>query len=214
MNTEITLCQSRGFLLQLFPECLSREGRRPSTVAAKDSGTFYYKEGLMCDSEKLRREKIQTGGFILAMLSQKRATNKKPIDLVALLMWLGIAVILAVTLLLGGCEHAWGSEITTEASYYTRASVLAEGNSGICANGEALRDDGEYTFAHATLPFGSKIRITRLDRPELSVIARCTDRGPSAYLRRQGRAIDVNLSCAKALELTRDGVAMVTVEVI
>lgn len=165
--------------------------------------------GVMCDA---RLSEAAAGGWIHSSLAQGEGTSKPKSTIWKYLAWIAIATILAITCL-GGCGSlVWASGITTEASYYTRASVLAEGNSGICANGEVLKDEGEYTFAHATLPFGARARITNIKFPDRQIVARCNDRGPAARLRRLGRQIDVNLSAARALGIVQSGVAMVMVE--
>jgi rare lipoprotein A len=74
------------------------------------------------------------------------------------------------------------------------------------ASGETY-DQEKLTAAHRTLPFGTKVRVRRLDR-EVSVVVRINDRGPFV----KSRVID--LSHAAAVQLGITGVAPVTLEVL
>lgn len=74
------------------------------------------------------------------------------------------------------------------------------------ANGDTF-DHQDFTAAHRTLAFGTKVRVTNLDN-EQSVIVTITDRGP--YVR--GRIIDVSLAAARALGIEGKGVARVRLE--
>ena len=72
------------------------------------------------------------------------------------------------------------------------------------ASGE-IYDQEKLTAAHPTLPFGTRVRVRRLDR---SVVVRINDRGPFV----KSRIID--LSHAAAVRLGMTGVARVTLEVV
>ncbi len=74
------------------------------------------------------------------------------------------------------------------------------------ASGE-IYDQEKLTAAHRTLPFGTRVRVRRLDRDE-SVVVRINDRGPFV----KSRIID--LSHAAAVRLGMTGVAPVTLEVV
>ena len=65
------------------------------------------------------------------------------------------------------------------------------------ANGERF-NPSEYTAAHRTLPFGSKVRVTHNGR---SVVVRINDRGPF----HGGRVIDLSQAAAEELGLRRAG---------
>lgn len=65
------------------------------------------------------------------------------------------------------------------------------------ASGEAF-DPSEYTAAHRTLPFGSRVRVSRGDR---SVIVRINDRGPF----HGNRVIDLSRAAASDLGLVSAG---------
>jgi rare lipoprotein A len=86
------------------------------------------------------------------------------------------------------------------ASYYSEGSRTADGEKLI---------PGELTAAHPTLPFGTRLRVTRLDTGR-SVIVRVNDRGPFV----KGRIVDVSHSAAEQLGLTRQGVAKVKIDVV
>ncbi|MCP4440963.1 MAG: septal ring lytic transglycosylase RlpA family protein [Aureispira sp.] len=76
------------------------------------------------------------------------------------------------------------------------------------ASGEKY-DKNQLTAAHKTLPFGTMIKVTRLDNNK-SVVVRINDRGP--YIK--GRVIEVSKKAADAIDLTKAGVAKVKIEVI
>ena len=65
------------------------------------------------------------------------------------------------------------------------------------ASGEAF-NPREYTAAHRTLPFGSKVRVTMNGR---SVVVRINDRGPFSA----GRVIDLSQAAAEEIGLRRAG---------
>ncbi|MFK7937510.1 MAG: septal ring lytic transglycosylase RlpA family protein [Saprospiraceae bacterium] len=76
------------------------------------------------------------------------------------------------------------------------------------ASGERY-DIGKLTAAHKSLPFGTIIKITRLDNKK-SVRVRVNDRGP--YIK--GRIVDVSRKAAERLGIIQDGHAQVKVEVV
>ena len=86
------------------------------------------------------------------------------------------------------------------ASYYSGGSRTADGEKLI---------PGELTAAHPTLPFGTRLRVTRVDTGR-SVVVRVNDRGPFV----KGRIVDVSHSAAEELGLTRQGVAKVKIDVV
>ena len=90
-----------------------------------------------------------------------------------------------------------------EASYY---AASLDGNP--TASGEIYRHNA-YTAAHRTLPFGTRVRVTRQDTGQ-SVIVTINDRGPYAH----NRVIDLSGAAAKKLGMDQVGVAMVDVEVL
>lgn len=76
------------------------------------------------------------------------------------------------------------------------------------ASGE-LYDKEKLTCAHKTLPFGTSVRVTRMDNKK-SVVVRVNDRGPFI----DGYVVDISRKAAESIGLIRDGVTKVKVEVI
>ena len=74
------------------------------------------------------------------------------------------------------------------------------------ANGETF-DQNELTAAHASLPFGSKVKVTNLSNGK-SVEVEITDRGPFA----KNRIIDLSHAAAKALDMKDSGTTKVRLE--
>lgn len=114
-------------------------------------------------------------------------------------------------LLLVGCvstQHAGEQglpETKGAASYY---ADKFEGRP--TANGEIYSHDA-LTAAHLSLPFGTRVRVTRTDHTgEPSVVVRINDRGPF----KDGRIIDLSKSAARKLAMIREGVVEVRLEVI
>jgi rare lipoprotein A len=109
-----------------------------------------------------------------------------------------------------GCSHAPrplavvpGSAQSGIASFYGH-----EFEGRRTANGERYHGE-EFTAAHRTLPFGTRIRITHV-KSGRSVECRVNDRGPH----RKGRIVDLSHRAAEALGILRDGLARVTLEVL
>ena len=76
------------------------------------------------------------------------------------------------------------------------------------ASGE-IYDQEKLTAAHRTLPFGTRVRVRRLDR-DGSVVVRINDRGPFV----KSRIIDLSHAAAARLGITDGGVAPVTLELV
>lgn len=76
------------------------------------------------------------------------------------------------------------------------------------ASGERFSPE-EFTAAHRSLPFGTRVRVIAPWSGE-QVIVRINDRGPWVH----GRAFDFSLAAARAIGLDRRGVADVLVEVL
>lgn len=91
------------------------------------------------------------------------------------------------------------------ASYYAEKFV-----GRTTANGEVY-DPEALTAAHRSLPFGTRVRATRIDVPkEPSVVVQINDRGPF----KGGRIIDLSKTAARQLGMIQDGVAEVRLEII
>jgi rare lipoprotein A len=128
-------------------------------------------------------------------------------------LWCGVAVTLA------GCvasprftsarvragESAGDGAFAAEgmASYYAE-----EFNGRKTSNGETY-DMNQFTAAHRTLPFNTRLRVTN-ELSGKSVVVRINDRGPF----KDDRIIDLSLAAAKALELIGPGTAQVRLEVL
>jgi rare lipoprotein A len=95
-----------------------------------------------------------------------------------------------------GSGHAFSGM----ASYYGNESGSRTA-SGARFNQNAM------TCAHRSLPFGTKLRVTRGDR---SVVVTVNDRGPFV----RGRVLDLSTGAARAIGLTSAGVGRVTAEVV
>jgi rare lipoprotein A len=76
------------------------------------------------------------------------------------------------------------------------------------ASGEIF-DSGQMTAAHRTLPFGTRVRVRRLDSEE-SIVVRINDRGPWV----DSRIIDLSYAAAQRLGMTDPGLFRVAVEVV
>lgn len=76
------------------------------------------------------------------------------------------------------------------------------------ASGE-IYDKNKFTAAHRTLPFGTYVKVTRLDNNK-SVVVKINDRGPFT----KGRIIDLSYASAKELDMIRKGIAKVRIEVV
>jgi rare lipoprotein A len=109
--------------------------------------------------------------------------------------------------LLSGCSLAprrWGKHIEKgHASWYGN-----EYNGRRTASGE-IYDERALTAAHRKLPFGTLVRGKSLDNDK-SVIVRINDRGPF----HRGRVIDLSKAAARELDMVRDGVVSVRLEVV
>ena len=70
-------------------------------------------------------------------------------------------------------------------------------------------DKDKLTAAHKRHPYGTKLKITRLDNNK-SVIVSVIDKGP--YIK--GRVVDLYMAAARQLGIVQDGVAEVKVEVV
>lgn len=76
------------------------------------------------------------------------------------------------------------------------------------ASGERY-DKNQLTTAHKTLPFGTQVKVTRVDDGK-SVVVRVNDRGPF----HAGRVVDISSAAAKAIGLGGNRMTEVTVDVV
>jgi rare lipoprotein A len=84
------------------------------------------------------------------------------------------------------------------ASYYWQDQMTASGE---------RFDKRAMTAAHRTLPLGTRVRVTHMKSGK-SVIVRINDRGPF----KPNRIIDLSEAAAEQIEMTKAGLAPVTVE--
>lgn len=96
-----------------------------------------------------------------------------------------------------------GLKIKGEASYYGPGFHGKQ-----TASGEIF-DQDDYTCAHKSLPFGTKLKVVRIDNGS-SVVVRVNDRGP--YV--DGRILDLSVAAGKKIGLDKVGHAEVVATVI
>ena len=96
-----------------------------------------------------------------------------------------------------------GLKITGEASYY------GPGFHGKKTASGEIFDQDDYTCAHKSLPFGTKLKVVRVDNGS-SVVVRVNDRGP--YV--DGRILDLSVAAGKKIGLDKVGHAKVVATVI
>jgi rare lipoprotein A len=116
-----------------------------------------------------------------------------------------VSIIIATFLSFNNKEKAKVSSIYEygKASYYGHPFIGRK-----TANGEIFTEF-EYTCAHKTLPFGTKLKVTNLANNQ-SIIVRVNDRGPFV----KSRVLDLSIQGAKEIGLIQSGVANVTVEIV
>jgi rare lipoprotein A len=95
-------------------------------------------------------------------------------------------------------EHR-GDVLRGQVSYYSNALSGRR-----TASGERY-DPKKYTAASRTLPFGTRVKVTRLDTGK-SVIVRVNDRGPFGHRR---RILDISRAAAEDLGIIRKGLVQV-----
>ena len=97
---------------------------------------------------------------------------------------------------INGATHT----LAGNASYYWEDQMTATGEHF---------NKRDMTAAHKTLPFGTRVRVTRVDNGD-SVVVRINDRGPY----KPGRIIDLSERAAENLGMTSAGIAPVRLEVL
>lgn len=90
------------------------------------------------------------------------------------------------------------------------ASYYADSLAGRSTASGKPYDPRAYTAAHRNLPFGSVLRVTRLDGGQV-VYVRVNDRGPYGS---QGRILDLSRAAAERLAMLRAGVVKIKLEVL
>src|SRR5262245_19457661 len=149
-----------------------------------------------------RRPRVAAPGAIVRAATGVAPRRTVAIAAVATAVGLGVAM---------GCATAEGArnrkasvgEIQEgHASYYGRMFAGRR-----TASGERYDPKG-MTAAHKTLPFGTRIRVTRPGGP--SVVLTVNDRSGCTH----GRIVDVSEAAARKLDMTRAGVVRVRLEVL
>jgi rare lipoprotein A len=97
---------------------------------------------------------------------------------------------------------------STFAVEYGMASMFSDNFHGKKTASGELYDVNKMTAAHKSLPFGSKIKVTRMDNQQ-SIVVRINDRGP--YLK--GRVVELSRKAAREIGLS-DGEVKVKIEVL
>jgi rare lipoprotein A len=81
-------------------------------------------------------------------------------------------------------------------------------NGQLAASGEIYNQE-QLTAAHRTLPFGTMVRVRRMDSPA-SIVVRINDRGPYVG----ARIIDLSYAAARRLGMTDPGLVPVALEIL
>ena len=112
-----------------------------------------------------------------------------------------LAVVAPIAFLFSGAANA--------APFFALASWYGPGFYGnLTANGEVYYGD-QYTTAHKSLPFGTRVRVTNT-RTGQSIVVRVNDRGP--YI--GAREFDLSRAAAQAVGLIPSGVATLQFEIL
>jgi rare lipoprotein A len=90
------------------------------------------------------------------------------------------------------------------------ASYYADKFAGRSTASGAPYEPRGFTAAHRSLPFGTVVRVTRLDGGQV-VYVRVTDRGPYGP---RGRILDLSRAAAEQLGMMRAGVVKIKAEVV
>ncbi len=98
---------------------------------------------------------------------------------------------------------------TSSAAEVGKCGYYADSFQGRPTSSGEKYDKNLLTCSHKTLPFGTKVRVTRLDNKK-SVVVRVNDRGPFI----EGYIVDVSRAAAEELDLIRKGTAQVRVEIV
>jgi len=112
-----------------------------------------------------------------------------------------IAVALAAGFAAGNAYAQGLNHFSGIAAYYDK------GYKGRTASGQEY-DPKQFTCAHRTLPFGTRVRVTD-PKTHRSVEVIVNDRGPFS----KGRVIDLSLAAANALHMTGRGLIKVVVTI-
>lgn len=93
---------------------------------------------------------------------------------------------------------------------FGKATYYGESLAGNRTASGAIFDPGQFTAAHRELPFGTVVRVVRLDTGHHTYV-KVNDRGPFGDRR---RVIDLAKVAARRLEMIRAGVVDVRIEIL
>jgi rare lipoprotein A len=120
---------------------------------------------------------------------------------------IGIALFIGMVGCAGASPELRAGRIGTEqegmATYYSRRLAGHRTASGERYNPSAM------TAAHPFFPFGTRVRVTRLDDRHQSVVVRINDRCAG-----KKKIIDVSAAAARQLDMIRVGIVAVRIQVI
>lgn len=121
----------------------------------------------------------------------------------------GLLTLLAL-LIIAGCAGRDGRQVERVSApsgwngEQGQASFYADRYHGRQTASGERHDRNALTAAHRTLPFGTRVRVTRLDNGRETVV-RINDRGPFV----RGRVIDLSRRAAEELDMVGRGVVPV-----
>lgn len=113
------------------------------------------------------------------------------------------------SMMLAGAAHAQAPAAKHGATWEEsgEASWYGGRHNGRRTSSGSIFNENEMTAAHATLPLGTKVRVTMQETGQ-SVVVTITDRQPPKYV----RVIDLSKGAATRIGLLSRGTAMVTLE--
>ena len=117
-------------------------------------------------------------------------------------LWV-LAVLLVLFANTGNAQYYIGYTDVGACSYYANSFNGRHTSSG------DIFDNKKFTCAHRTLPFGTLLKVTNLQKNKVTFV-RVNDRGPVS----RSRILDVTTAAAKELDLIKYGVAKVKIEIV
>ncbi|MCB0856439.1 MAG: septal ring lytic transglycosylase RlpA family protein, partial [Bacteroidetes bacterium] len=111
-------------------------------------------------------------------------------------------VIMSLFLVMFSVSETWGQMIGNASFYADKFHGRRT------ANGETYNKLG-FTAAHRTLPFGTRVRVIRVDNGR-SVVVRINDRGPQSH----DRIIDISRAAAEQINMVPEGIVRVELEIL
>jgi rare lipoprotein A (peptidoglycan hydrolase) len=131
-------------------------------------------------------------------------------------IWIVLGVVFMLLIMLPFfIDWAHAEQVTPSAGYatwYSVASCLREGTSGIMANGRRLNDEA-FTCASWYYRFGTRLLVRNLSNGKSCVVV-VSDRGPAKRLVKKGKIIDLSKVAFSSIAELKKGVISVEVEVL